>query len=116
MQTALALELASVLFLLLMGGPPVHWGPFLLILGLGSLALAVTTTLVGAVVSQARGRGALFAAVSLPLLMVVLAAGVSGLRAQWDGNPIGAEARILLAYIAVVLGASVLLYDHLWED
>ena len=111
------LEAVTVpLFLLLMGGPPVRWGPFLLILGLGSLALAATTTLVGAVVSQARGRGALFAAISLPLLMVVLAAGVSGLRAQWDGNPVGAEARILLAYTAVVLGASVLLYDHLWED
>ena len=111
------LEAVTVpLFLVLMGGPPVHWGPFLLILGLGSLALAATTTLVGAVVSQTRGRGALFAAVSLPLLMVVLAAGVSGLRAQWDGNPVSTEARLLAAYAAVVLGASVLLYDHLWED
>ena len=111
------LELVTVpLFLVLMGGPPPRWGPFLLVLGLGSLALAATTTLVGAVVSQARGRGALFAAVSLPLLMVVLAAGVSGLRAQWDGNPVTAEVRILLAYAATVLGASLLLYDHLWED
>ncbi len=112
-----ALEAVTVpLFLLLMGGPPVRWGPFLLILGLASLGLAVTTTLVGAVVSQARGRGALFAAVSLPLLMVVLAAGVSGVRAQWDGRTVAGEARILAAYAAVVLGASLLLYDHLWED
>ena len=111
------LEVVTVpLFLVLMGGPPVRWGPFVLILGLGSLALTTTTTLVGAVVSQTRGRGALFAAVSLPLLMVVLAAGVSGLRAQWDGNPVVTEARLLAAYAAVVLGASVLLYDHLWED
>jgi len=41
---------------------------------------------------------------------------VSGLRAQWDGNPVVTEARLLAAYAAVVLGASVLLYDHLWED
>jgi len=104
------------LFLILMGGPSPRWGPFLLILGLGSLALAATTTLVGAVVSQSRGRGALFAAVSLPLLMVVLAAGVAGLRAQWEGNSVDAEARLLAAYATVVLGASLLLYDHLWED
>ena len=111
------LELVTVpAYLLFMGAPAPRWGPFLLVLGLGSLALAATTTLVGALVSQARGRGALFAAVSLPLLMVVLAAGVSGLRAQWDGNPVTTEVRILFAYAATVLGASVLLYDHLWED
>ena len=111
------LEAVSVpLFLVLMGGPPPRWGPFLLILGLGSLALAATTTLVGAVVSQARGRGALFAAVSLPLLVVVLGAGVSGLKAQWVGGSVVAEARLLAAYAAVVLGVSLLLYDHLWEE
>jgi len=111
------LEVVTVpLFLVLMGGPPVRWGPFLLVLGLGSVALAATATLVGAVVSQSRGRGALFAAVSLPLLMVVLAAAVSGVRAQWEGGSVATEARLLGAYAAVVLGASMLLYDHLWED
>ncbi len=66
------LELVTVpLFLILMGAPPPRWGAFLLVLGLGSLALAATTTLVGALVSQARGRGALFAAVSLPLLLLM---------------------------------------------
>ena len=48
--------------------------------------------------------------------MVVLAAGVGGPRAQWDGHPVAAEVRLLAAYAAVVLGASLLLYDHLWED
>jgi heme exporter protein CcmB len=111
------LELVTVpLFLILMGAPGPRWGPFLLVLGLGTVALAATTTLVGALVSQTRGRGALFAAVSLPLLLVVLAAGVSGLRAQWDGAPVASEARILLAYAVAVIGASLLLYDHLWEE
>lgn len=111
------IELVTVpLFLILMGAPAPRWGPFLLILGLGTVALAVTTTLVGAVSSQTRGRGALFAAISLPLLMVVVAAGVSGLRSQWQGGPVASEARLLTAYAAAMLGASVLLYDHLWED
>ena len=111
------LELVTVpLFLVLTGAPPVRWGPFLLVLGLGSLALAATTTLVGALVAQTRARGALFAAVSLPLLMAVLAAGASGLRGQWEGVSVAGEARLLAAYAAVVLGASLLLYDHVWED
>ena len=111
------LELVTVpLFLVLMGAPPPRWGPFLLLLGLGSLALASSATLVGAVIAQTRGRGALFAGVSLPLLLPVLAAAVSGTRAQWTGAPMAAEARLLAAYAVAVLAASLLLYDHLWED
>lgn len=113
----LVLEVVTVpLFLMLMGGPPLSWGPFLGLLALGSVALAASSTLVGAVISQTRGRGALFAGVSFPLLLPMLAAAVSGTRAQWQGDPVGAEVRILAAYTAAVLAVSLLLYDHLWED
>jgi len=104
------------LFLLLMGGSLPSWGPFLTLLLLGGLALASSATLVGAIISQTRGRGALFAGVSFPLLLPVLAAAVVGTRAQWQGASIVAEVRLLAAYAAAVLGVSLLLYDHLWED
>jgi heme exporter protein B len=104
------------LFLLLMGGPPPTWGRFSTVLILGSVALAAACTLVSAIIAQTRGRGALFAGASLPLLLPVLAAAVKGTRAQWQGGTIGAEASILLAYAAAVFGVSLLLYDHLWED
>ncbi len=111
------IELVTVpLFLALMGAPPPRWGAFLALLGLGSLALACAATLVGAIIAQTRGRGALFAGVSLPLLLPVLAAAVSGMRAQWSGGPIGPEARLLAAYATALLAASMVLYDHLWED
>lgn len=113
----LLLEAIAVpLFLILMGAPPPRWGTFLGLLGLGSLALAGSATLVGAIIAQARARGALFAAISLPLLLPVLAAAVSGTRAQWEGLSAAMELRLLAAYAAGVLGASLLLYDHLWED
>lgn len=113
----IVLELVTVpLFLVLMGGPPPRWGPFLAVLALGSVALAASSTLVGAVIAQSRGRGALFAGVSLPLLLPMLAAAVSGTRAQWEGNPIALELKLLAAFAAAVLGMSLLLYDHLWED
>lgn len=104
------------LYLMLMGAPPPRWDAFIALLGLGSVALACAATLIGAVISQTRGRGALFAGVSLPLLLPVLAAAVSGMRAQWAGGPIGSEARLLGAYAVALLAASLLLYDHLWED
>jgi heme exporter protein B len=104
------------MYLTLMGAPPPRWGAFLMLLVLGSLALASAATLIGAVISQTRGRGALFAGVSLPLLLPVLAAAVSGTRAQWAGASVAAEAKLLGAYSAALLAASLLLYDHLWED
>ena len=113
----LVIEAVTVpLFLALMGAPPPRWGAFLALLGLGSLALAAAATLVGAVISQTHGRGALFAGVSLPILLPVLAAAVGGMRSQWVGGPIASEVRLLAAYAAALLAASLLLYDHLWED
>lgn len=111
------LELITVpMFLILMGAPTPAWGPFLAVLALGSLALAAASTLIGALIAQSRGRGALFAAISLPLLMPVLAAAVSGTRAQWISTSPHAELKLLAGYSAAVLGASLLLYDHLWND
>ena len=97
------------LFLVLMGGPAAALGrPSSALLALGSLALAACATLIGAVIAQTRGRGALFAGVSFPLLLPVLAAAVSGTRAQWQGGGVGVELRLLAAYAAAVLGASLL--------
>ncbi len=113
----IVLEAITVpLFLVLMGGPPLHWAPFLGVMALGSLALAAAATLVGAVIAQTRGRGALFAAISLPILLPVMAGAVSGTRGQWNGVPVDAELRLLGAYAAALLGMSLVLYDHLWED
>jgi heme exporter protein B len=111
------LEVMTVpLFMILMAPPPPEWDKLLALLGLGSLALASTSTLVGAIIAQTRGRAALFAGVSLPLLLPVMAAAVSGTRHQWQHGPIKAELQLLAGFTAAVLGASVLLYDHLWND
>jgi heme exporter protein B len=104
------------LFLVLMGAPPPRWGTILALLALGSLALALSSTLLGALISQTRGRGALFAGVSFPLLLPVLAAAVSGTRAQWQDLPATGELRLLAAYATALLAVGVLLVDHLWEE
>jgi heme exporter protein B len=104
------------LFLILMGAPTPRWGALLGLLALGSLALGAGATLIAAVIAQTRGRGALFAGVSLPVLLPIVAAAVSGTRAQWSGNPVDLELRLLGSYAAALLAASLLLYDHLWED
>ncbi|MCC6349955.1 MAG: heme exporter protein CcmB [Candidatus Eisenbacteria bacterium] len=104
------------LFLLLTGAPPVRWGPFAAVLALGTVSLAASSTLVGAVIAQTRGRGALFAGVSLPLLLPVLAAAVAGTRDMWASSPTGGSVRLLAAYAVALIAAGLLLYEHLWED
>ncbi len=104
------------LFMILMGAPPPEWGRFLALLALGTVSLAASSTLVGAVIAQTRGRGALFAGVSLPLLLPVLAAAVGGTREMWAGHSVASSLRLLAAYAVALLAASLLLYDHLWED
>ena len=115
----LVIEVVLVpLFMILMAPPPPHWGAFLGLLGLGTVALAASATLLGAIVSQSRGRGALFAGISLPLLMPFLGSAVGGTREMWAGHPEGVSSalRFLTAYAVALLAASLLLYDHLWED
>jgi heme exporter protein B len=113
----LLLEAIAVpLFLILMAPPPPRWGPFLAVLGLASVGLAAASTLVAAIIAQSRMKGALFAAISLPVVLPVLAAAVSGTRAQWEGASVSADVGVLAAYAAAVMGASLLLYDHLWGD
>jgi heme exporter protein B len=113
---AVILTVIVPLYLLLMGGPAPDWGPFGLLLILGSVALAAATTLIGALIAQTRGRGALFAGVSIPILLPIFAAAVSGTRGQWEGASVGGEIRLLAAYSAAMIAAGLLLYDHLWED
>jgi len=111
------LEAVTVpLFLILMGAPSPRWGTFLAVLALGSLGLAASSTLMGALIAQTRGRGALFAGVSFPLLLPVIAAAVSGTRAHWQNAPALAEIRLLAAYAAALLAVGLLLVDHLWEE
>ena len=113
----LVIEAVTVpLFLVLMGAPPPRWPAFVAVVAVGSVALAAAATVVGAIISQTRGRGALFAGASFPLLLPVLAAAVSGTRAQWSGSAVDAELRLLGAYAVALLAVSLLLYDHLWED
>ena len=111
------IELVTVpLFMVLMGAPAPHWGTFLTILLLGTLSLAASSTLVSAMIAQTRGRGALFAGVSLPVLLPVLAAAVGGTRGQWQSHDVTGEIKLLAAYAVALLAVSLLLYDHLWEE
>lgn len=96
-----------------------NWGLLLTGLGLGSLALAASATLVAAIVAQAGVKGALFTVLSFPILIPVLIAGVGTTRkalALADLGAAGTELQLLVSYAGVMITLAVLLFDFVWRE
>jgi len=114
----LAIEVVTVpLFVLLMGCRVASWGSVICILIMGSLGLSVGATTSAAMVARARARGALYAAISFPLLIPVLAVAVLGTEAAMAGSSaVAQDLRLILYYVGAVLTASLMLFRFIWED
>lgn len=91
---------------------------FIVVLALGVIALCAATTLVAAIISRAAMRGALFAVLSFPILLLPLILLVSASDAVLLGQGIAeilAPLQALIAYIVVMLTASILLFRFVWK-
>ncbi len=96
-----------------------NWGLLFTGLALGSVALAASTTLVAAIVSQAGVKGALFTVLSFPILIPVLVAGVGSTRKAMMGNGFadaGTEIQLLVSYAGVMITLAFLLIDFVWQE
>ncbi len=92
---------------------------FVVLLLLGGLGLAGASTFTAALVSKAAAKGALFAVLSIPLLLPPLIAAVSGTQVAARETSFGAGldfVRVLVAYDGVVTTAAFLLFDAVWRE
>jgi heme exporter protein B len=116
----LTLEIVIVpLFLILMNISVSNLWLFLSILLTGSLGLASATTIIAAIISRARVKGALFAVLSFPILLPLLMAAVDGTYLSLQGESFSAgwnDLRLLISYVVVMFTASVLLFDFVWSE
>ncbi len=114
------LELVTIpLFVGMMSLQVKAWPLFLTVIVAGSLGLAVAATIVAAIVSRANAKGALFAVLSLPVLLPVLTVGIKGTRAALESAAFSAgapEVKLLISYAGVMLIVSLFLFNHIWED
>lgn len=87
---------------------------------LGALGLSGATTLLAAIIARAAGSGPLLPVLSFPLLIPLLLSVVSATRSALSGGPGWAAARdelsALVGFAGVVISASVLLFDYVWND
>jgi heme exporter protein B len=106
------------LYCALMGLSVALPGWFVAVLGLGGYTLAVTTTMVAAIISRAMTRGALFAVLSIPLLLPLLIFLIEGTRAVAEGEMEGVTAtlRAVVSWGGVMTVVSVFLFPVVWND
>ncbi len=94
-------------------------GLFWLVIFLGSLGLAASTTIIAAIIAKASSKGTLFPVLSFPILLPLLMAGIDATKLAVEDNVWDAawpNLQILGAYIVVVVTASYMLFDYVWKD
>ncbi len=116
----LLLEIVIVpLFIILMNLSILNLWLFLSVLLLGSLGLVCATTIIAAIISKARAKGALFAVLSFPILLPLLITAIDGTRLSLEGKTFSAgwgDLRLLISYVVVMFVASILLFEFVWSE
>lgn len=118
--TLIALEVVTVpLFVLLTGCSVARWGLFAALLALGGLGLSAGATMAACMVTRAVTKGALFAVISFPLLIPVLAVAIHGTDLAMRAGSVAdalSDVRLLAYYCGIVITASLMLFKFIWED
>ena len=111
-----ATQLAAVpIFVVLLNARVHNGGVLLAVLLLGDIGLAVLSALLGAIASQARARGALFAAIAVPLLLPLLIAAASGTAAAFGPRrDFWPALQIMTGYDVAVVTAAWMLFEFVW--
>lgn len=111
-----ALEtLVAPLFVAVMNLEVARPGLLVATLAAGGFGLAAGSTLVAAIIAQARGQGTLFAVLSFPVLLPLLLLAVELTRGAFAGSPPGVALIQLLLYDGAVTTAGLMLFPVVWN-
>jgi len=92
---------------------------FLLAFVLGSLGIAISSTIIAAIISKASSKGTLYPVLSFPILLPLILTLLQLTKFAMDGKSIEAsfaELAVLVSYDVIMLTASYLLFDFIWKD
>ncbi len=116
----MALEVVLVpLFIALMNFQLQSSAIFFLTLLIGNFGLAGGGTMVAAIISKASAKGALFTVLSFPILLPVLISGISATKKAAAESALSSaqnELQALFAYSVIIITASILLFDYVWNE
>jgi heme exporter protein B len=86
---------------------------------LGNVGIAVSSTIIAAIISKASAKGTLYPVLSFPILLPLVLTLLELTKFSMDGNSINAslvEIAVLICYDVIMLTASYLLFDFIWKD
>lgn len=125
MALLLVTQLGAIpVFVLLLGARVSHFELLLWTTLGGDLGLALSSTLIGAMAAQARGRGALFPALAAPILLPLLATlsiatsvafGFKGADANSVLTTANNALMTIAAFDLALVGAGVLMFELVWK-
>jgi heme exporter protein B len=92
---------------------------FLLAFMLGNLGIAISSTIIAAIIAKASSKGTLYPVLSFPILLPLILILIETTKLAMDGASIvesSVELAVLFCYDIIMLAASYLLFDFIWKD
>jgi heme exporter protein B len=92
---------------------------FVLTFIFGNIGLAVSSTIIAAIISKAGAKGTLYPVLSFPILLPLILTSVKLTEFAIDGTGIDEsifELAIVASYDVIMLSASYMLFDFIWKD
>lgn len=116
---AIMTVIITPMFFIFTDAPTGNIWAFIIVLLLGVIGLCGATTVIAAIIAKVAVKGALFAVLSFPVLVVLLLLLVGASTKVFDGKPLAeiyTEIQGLVAYCVVMITASVLLFKFVWLE
>ena len=85
----------------------------------GNIGIAVSSTIIAAIISKASSKGTLYPVLSFPILLPLILMLLEITKFAIDGKSIEdsfVELAVLVCYDVIMLTASYLLFDFIWKD
>lgn len=111
--------LIIVFYILITGLIIKNFAAFAVTMSLGNLGLSAVMTIIAALISKASSKGTLYPVLSFPLLLPLLLAAISATLLSIEGASFGGiagELQMMGSYFIVIVTASFLLFDFIWNE
>lgn len=110
----------AILYLLLFSDFIIqNWSSFILAFLLGNIGLAVSSTIIAAIISKANVKGTLYPVLAFPVLLPLILMLIEITKSAMAGeiiNEVQAEFVVLISYDVIMLTASLMVFDIIWKD
>lgn len=108
-----------ILYIFLLGMPVADVFAFFLVLFLGTAGLSGVATMLGAIVSQADRKGAIFSVLGIPLmfpLILILVRTTKAALIEGFTDKYINDFWALFGFAGVTITAGILLFDYIWDE